>query len=1110
MDADMDRVNTDFRKTNALDRLLAAVCGVVALGVYGLTLSPGVYPGQSAQLMTIGTGIEPLVAPTYPFWTPLVSWLSGLAWLTLPVRLNLFSAVCGALAVMLLYRLVAFLVRLVVDDDTIGERQANRAAVLAGLTAAVALAFAVPCWSAATRLQVQSFDLLLLLAVFYLLVWYVRTGWLVLVFLFALAYGAGAVESVQFILMAPVALVAVLLALWRHARLTKLTVLGCGVLLLLGLGVYVLVARHFFQVEDVALRGYTHWRDVLIYMWHDQLSEIKRAIPRLNWFWLLLQGAVPALAAALAARRALNNERSWSLYLLHVILTGIVGCVLVNVPWSPWRLVAGQGVLPVLTYGMLAMVAGYLAAYWYLLAAVATMRHDQEISGLTMQCGRWMGRILLWPLVVLVAVTCLVNRTEADGRRGRGADACAQEILARLGARTWIVTDGLLDHHLAVLARVRNQKVHLLCLQRDTDKVYQRQLARILEAENMFPANRAQVLHTLDLGILPFLQDWLTSDPDVCQKLVISSVPDLWYGAGFMPVPELFFFAGTRDLAKLDAGAWVADHLAFWGRLEPLVPRTPKPDNPMANYNNLLRRQMGFVGNNLGVIMEELGRTNEADTVYQRVRQLDPDNVSVLFNRFERARRSGDTARQAAAEQELKDFLAREKRQYALYALSRYFGYIRSPELFARLGWQWALSGQPGAGLAGIRKASDLLPQTSDLLPQTSQIALEHSMAAIYLLQEERGKSAEVYEGILAKDPENHQAMRAMARLAVRDGALEKAKLWLIRLQKTGVAQNQLGVEWAAIHLAAGESALATTNRTAATVAFSQARMQLQETADLQPNNLQAWGMLAVVQLQQAALERAFGRDPVSYFREVEQTLAQMDKIAGSPNQYFSQIVKAQLAMARGKKYHRVAREAFISASMLRPDVTKLSDVILQLDIGLADKDMAERHAIEVLRRNRRHALANYVIGSLRLQGGAYGEAEDFLRRSVEGEPLPAALNDLAEVLRRGHKLLEAEKFARQATEKAPNLYVAWETLGAILMEQQRLAEAEVAMQEAVHRNPNDVRLQVSMAKLWYLKGDGDRARDSIKQVRHNLTELTSYEREEFEKLAVALAKQKP
>ena len=1089
-------------KTNRLDLWLGLACGGVAFLVYLLTLSPGVYPGQSAQLMAVCIGVEPTVAPAHPLWAPIVASLSSLNFLTLPVRLNLFSALCAALAVMLLYRLMAFLVRQVIYDDTISDARTNSAAALAGVTAAMALAFSVPFWSAATRLQYQSFDLLLLLAVFFLLAGFARTGWRILVLLFAFCYGIGVVESTMFLMLSPVALVATLFVLWRQDRLGHVLVTALGCLLLLGLGAYLVFAQRFFATADVALRGYKTWQDVLFFMWRDQFEEVKQTIPRLNWFWLLLQSVAPALAAVIAARRALNNERSWSLYLLHLILTVLAVMVMINVSWSPWKLMEAQGLLPVLSYALMAMVVGYLIAYWYLLAVVEEARHDHQLSHLTKRIGNWLGMALFWVLAVVVVVASVVHAFEADGHRGRGADAYAQEILQRVGNRTWIVTDGMLDNHLAILARVRGQKVNLLCLQRDTDKVYQRRLARIIEQEHMFGANRGHMLDTLDLGLLPFLQDWLANDPDVSSQIIILSVPDLWYGAGLVPVPELLFFVGARDTTHVDAGTLVDAHRALWDRMEHIVPRTDKPDDPISHFNNELRRQMGMVGNNLGVMLEELGKSAEADKVYQRVRVLDPDNISVLFNRFEMARRSKNETQSAAAEKELKTFLEQNKRRYALYSLSRYYGYVRSPELFARLGWQWALSGQPGAALAGIKKAGDLLPAAS-------QIALEHSMAGIYLLQDDRAKTEETYRNILEKDPMNRQALKGMAHMAVASGALEKARSWLVKIQKTGVMQNQLGVEWATIHLAAGEAALASTNLQAAATSFAQARMQLQETVDLEPNNLQAWGMLAVVQLQQAAAERAAKRDAMPFFKEVEQTIARMDKVAGSPDQYFIQVVKAQLAMARGKEFYPVAREAFLRASMLRPDVVRLNDVILQLDIALADQPMAERHARAVLRVNRRHALANYVIGSLRLQAGEYGEAEDFLRRSVESEPLPVALNDLAETLRRMRRWVEAEKYAREATVKSPGLYVAWETLAAILMDQDRLAEAEKAMQEAISLNKEDLRMQVSMARLQYLKGNIERARECIKLVRKNPDALMPYERAEFEKIAAEVARHK-
>lgn len=1075
------------RSTNRRDRMLALACGGIAFLVYVLTLCPGAFPGTSAELIAVYSGIEPQVAPVHPLWALIVGGLSRLSVLSLPVRLNLFSALCASLSVMLMYRFMAFFVRQTVHDESIGDRQMDFAAVLAGLSAAAAFAFCVPVWSSAVRLQYQSFDVLCLLAVCYLVVLYASTDRLLLLPLFALLYGVGICEATIFMTAAPAAALAVLLVLWKRDHLSHQTISLMMALTLLGLGAYVLCAWQFYHHEDVSLRGYGTWLDVLVFMWRDQYHEIQRAIPRLNWIWLFFQSILPATAAAVAARRALNNERSWSFYLLHIILTAISVCVLANLWFTPWREIRGSGALPVATYALMALTVGYLVAYWFLLMRVRSVRHDQHISNLTKRAGDWMGLVLAWPLVAVVAVAAVINGFEANGHRGDGADLCARQILDRMrqAGHTWLITDGTLDNHLSILARERGQTIRLLCLQKDTDRIYQRRLIKAIEQDGLFKADRKRMLASLDLGVLPFLQDWFAGDPaGVAKQVAVFGVPDFWYGATLLPFPNQLFFSGVPNYDRLDGKTLAADSLAFLKRMDGLLPRRPRSNDPTALFGNNLRRHLGFVANDLGVVLEQMACTNEAAAIYTRVREFDPDNISALFNLFEMARRGNDPRQRDDIEKQLRDFIARQPQQYPLWSLSRYFGYVRSPELFVRLGWNWALSGQYGAAIWGIRQARDLVVQNAQ-----SRAALDAIMASILQLHGERAKSEEIYRQMLEQNPQNREALREMAKAAVLTGAFDKARDWLDKLQQTGVSANQLGVERAAISLAAGQ--------------YADARLHLQLTLDVQPNNLQAWGMLAVVLLQMAESDRTAKKDPAPYLKEVEQTvLPKMESIAGTPDQYFVQIVRAQLAMTRGKEYLRVAREAFIRASILRPDVPKLNDVILQLDIALADQPRAEQHARQVLRIDRNHALANYVMGSLRLQSGQSGDAEYYLRRSVATEPLPAALNDLAETLRRIRKTAEAENYAREAIKKSPELYTAWETLASILMDQNRLDESEAALNKAVEMNREDMRIRVSLARLQCLRGDLDRARETLKVVRTHQADLSPFELDELEKVA--------
>jgi hypothetical protein len=61
---------------------------------------------------------------------------------------------------------------------------------------------------------------------------------------------------------------------------------------------------------------------------------------------------------------------------------------------------------------------------------------------------------------------------------------------------------------------------------------------------------------------------------------------------------------------------------------------------PTVRHRLHLRRHMGFVANNLGVLLEDLGKEGRCVCrLYARPNALDPRNISVLFNGSKMARR---------------------------------------------------------------------------------------------------------------------------------------------------------------------------------------------------------------------------------------------------------------------------------------------------------------------------------------------------------------------------------------------------------------------------------------------------------------------------------------
>ena len=234
-----------------------------------------------------------------------------------------------------------------------------------------------------------------------------------------------------------------------------------------------------------------------------------------------------------------------------------------------------------------------------------------------------------------------------------------------------------------------------------------------------------------------------------------------------------------------------------------------------------------------------------------------------------------------------------------------------------------------------------------------------------------------------------------------------------------------------------------------------------------------------------------------------------MEKQARNPSDYYLQTTRAFILLRQGEDKRRAARDAFAAAAKERPDIAGTTDLVLGLDISLDDKAEAEKHARDVLRRNRKAPLANYVMGSLALHRGQLREAEEFLRRSVNTQkPAALALNDLAEVLRRRKEFAEAEKYARKTVEVEPSLYVAWETLASILLDANKdLDQAEEYVNKAVELSKgadgkvSDIRMVISQIRVLLARKDLIHAKSAMRMVDNRIGELSDYERAEYEEL---------
>ena len=1027
--------------------LLAGTFGLIAAIVYVCSTAGYAFPGESAHLMAIWSGLGSGGDSPHPLMA-IFAKAFGAG--------NALAPICGIVAVVTFFRLVAAFVSWRVKGENL-VRHRLEISLVAATAATVVFLLTPAVRSAATHLEPRMFDFTWALLCFAVALPFFRGSGRVSVFfapVLAVMVAFGFCDSALFLAFMPFYLALVVAMAYRHGRRSYIPVLVFA-------AVWTIAVFVAIQILGI---GFTE----LVKSTAQELKDYRK-IP--GWIFIFLFTTIPFVVAIFSTGKAFGEKPTLVQWLFHGAMS-FAAILAIATPLSPSAILEPYGVLPVATSAFAAAVAGYLVAYWWA------------------NRGRAVGLVSGGILVFVLAVTCLWNLFTFDGDAGDFADKIAKRILADLGSRRWLVTDGLLDDHLKLVASAEGREINLISLARDLDEDYIKELDELVKAENIGGSKNGILRRSLELGILPFVQDWLSSDPTVVKDVAIFGAPDIWYSAGLTPVPELLFFGADESVVP-DWTSWkeldaILAAPKGWGSYH-----DRKVSDPVARLRFNLRRHVGFVANNRGVYLQDKKLDDEAFKMYELVlNEIDHDNICAIFNEVAMVGQNHPqaTKKKKDLERMLKAAVEDKSRRYLLWRLGTYYGYIRNPDAFVRLGHAWARSGRPGDALTQLRRAIDFVPSDR-------RSVLLNMMAALYASENDQKKSRRIYETILEKNGRDHDALIGLMRLSLMDGDVTKATQYLQRATEGAPESNRTKIELAMLAMMKNE--------------FGRAKDLLKKVTDAEPKNMQAWSLLAAVAMQQIDAAKTDG-EKSKLTKELEnQILPAMEKQAGEQFDYSLMTTKGFLLLRKGADRRKEARDAFVAAARTRPDVSTTHDMVLGLDISLDDKANAEQHAKEVLRRNRKAPLANYVMGSLALGRGNHDAAEAYLRIAADApQPVPLALNDLAEVLRRKANYSEAEKYARKATEKAPGLYVAWETLGAILMDANHdLDEAEACIRKACelskdkNGNEADIRMLISLARVQVRRSDMHRARVTVRKVRSRIGELSDFERGEFEKI---------
>ena len=1065
-----------------LIRLFIPFTGILPLVVYYLTVFPCVYPGYSAFLTAAAAGLcqqDNLAQPIFMF---VIRRVAALHYGTLPLRLNLFCAACGAMAVALFYLIAARLVFIFACEDPGGamaalpprirdtgddtqnreessfalnsdgsvsiplsvlahNRRVSHAAVLGGIGAALVLAFCAPFWLVATRLYPFTFDLMLFFLIINLLISYDQSERLLSLFLGVFLLAAFSVESPLFLLLLPVGGFFLLRALVLNEQVTTSKVLG---ILLVGLsGAIVAVAVLWRAAAHCAVIAVPAPRPILRVFVTTLVSEATKWIPSFGWSYVFMQVLFPAAIALFVFSYAFK-KRTPMLFLMQLALTACLVPSLLNLHISPWGIARLTSKIPVFSYVIIALFVGLMIAVWHLMREMFKEKIDEDLDFYEYRdnpvvCR--LGSLLCWPLLLLALAVPFRSFTDIDPREGTFADAVANKIYDDLGSRDWIVNSHLFRYHLMIRALENGSQLHFIQTDTDSDTYDAGQLTTYIQRDPSFAPYRHRLLNAADLSPASFIREWLKHETNAYQRVVLFNAPGIWRENGFSAVPTGFFLSGLPKNAPVDTIALLARHRAFLESMRThLYP--VKPDNTLlfTNYRIALRRQIALMSNEIGVLLTAQKHTQEAAELFEQAEALAPDNLSILLNRYHLAANLGTNAGSLSKLETRLSDIPRQRNTFTLKLadLQSENGTLINPDIleYARKTYWIKTSAYRNLAIHTYAIRSDPLIALRDKKRELYQ-AITRNIDNNTLDDAKRQLNL-----LLDLDEKDRFALVNKALIAIEQRDLPEAGLWLDLAKENGVKPAELIWHEAAILILNNDLAAA--------------RRMLNAALPANPSNIRLWGLLADILLRQGE------------YTELENRVYPALRSASSKKEhYLLYMVRGYIYKHNGTREYASARAAFLRALALNKNLAAVREEVLRIDDFLDVPAFSEQDSKNVLRQDPEHAFANYLLGMVRLYRNELEKAEDLFSRSLEKEKenAPAFAGLGAVMLARGD-LAAAEKLVRHSIELDATRLFTWHTLAKTLLAAGRTDEAAQALDTVLKGRPDSLDVRLTLIRL--------------------------------------------
>jgi tetratricopeptide (TPR) repeat protein len=1007
--------------------------------VFALTFISHTYPGHSAQLVAEAARLTPSLQHTHSLFFTFTQAIASCDIFSLPIRLNLFSLICGCLSATLFYRLLARTILIYgydphEDEDTAEWPEEAKVAapdfatlvntlgtynqrlfpiaIKSSLAATLLLSLMAPFWLASTHLNESIFNLTLLLLILTLMPAQAtprdHLRYLCAIVLFSL----GVFESVIFIILLPVMVqmsFSFFLRTENRGLILLHTVFG-------GLAA-ILISFVLRPVPSDALyvQLLPSLEQFLRAVAQHHLAELKLLFGAKGWLASFLQVALPASILFFGKKIFFEKWNSSTCFTALFILAGAIPSIL-SLSLSPFSVFQEADYLPVLSASILAATLGLVLAksLLFFVPKIATATFNKEVilegDDAPKPPSNKPALFFVTVLLIFALMTPLRSLPYVTASTSRFADALAQNILDSLGERSWLVTHGQIDSHLLIHAHDAKKSLHLITLRKRENPKERLALQRLIERAPAFKElNHPRLLNALSIGTLRFVSEWFMSDTNSSKKVGVFATPDLWTASRLRAIPNGVVFLGCPEGKPLEPHPLIIASETLATAVAPLLlGKGEKAPPGLARLSSYLRLKMGFSVNELGTILEGDKHPKEAFALYQRASKIDPDNVSALLNAYALAKGGMVKSNQADdLRQQLRQLLlSRTQTQLGLRGLFLNYGTLHQKDFYQQEAAAWLARGAQAIAAGKIAKSLDLSQQAG------VNALLER--AYYYSLSGKLEEAEACYLAALEQDATDFDALYRMTLLQINRRDIPQAEKWLARATAAQKDNRQtLLYPTILICLQKGEQ--------------EKADKLLVEATTKYPREEHFWKLRATCLLQQGDLLIVRHR-----------LIPEMEKALQDSDHYLVHLVRGLLLKAQGPSSYREARISLLKSLSRNASMMEVWNTVLDLDMHIGHLGLLESDLHHLLNLDPNHAQANYMKGSIQLALKNMDSAEDFMRRSIERTPTAIACNDLAEILRRKKKYDEAKAFAHQAISLDPQLPNARATLAAILADSQQ------------------------------------------------------------------------